>query len=218
MVSSSSSACPLCAESEIVDFWHDRHRNYLQCSRCLLVFVPEKQHLSVEAEKVEYDLHQNSPNDKKYRGFLGRLASPLQERLRPGSIGLDFGCGSGPTISLMLNEGAHQTAVYDPIYFPDDKVFDRKYDFITATEVVEHLRSPGRELDRLWLSIRGGGWLGIMTKLVIDREAFSTWHYKNDLTHICFFSRQTFRWWAEKYNAALVFVEKDVVLFRKQQD
>ena len=207
--------CPLCANPEASAFWHDKRRNFLRCQRCLLVFVPPEQHLSANEEKAEYDLHQNLPDDEGYRSFLGRLAAPLLERLSPGSVGLDFGCGPGPTLSLMFNEIGHRMKDYDPFYAPDPHVFDQQYDFITATEVVEHLHSPGRELVRLWSCLSEGGWLGIMTKMVIDRGAFSAWHYKNDLTHICFFCRQTFQWWAEKHGAALTFVGNDVILLRK---
>ena len=104
---------------------------------------------------------------------------------------------------------------FDPIYAPDSQVFARQYDFITATEVVEHLHSPGLELSRLWSCLPEGSWLGIMTKMVIDRTAFSTWHYKNDMTHVCFFCPLTFQWWAEKYGAKLVFEGNDVVLLKK---
>jgi hypothetical protein len=207
--------CPLCADPEVTDFWQDRKRDYLQCRNCNLVFVPPEQHLSASEEKAEYDLHQNSPDDTGYRSFLGRLAAPLLEKLSPGSVGLDFGSGPGPTLSLMFNEAGHQMAVYDPFYAPGQTVFNDKYDFITATEVVEHLHRPGEELERLWAILQPGGWLGIMTKMVIDREAFAVWHYKNDLTHICFFCRPTFQWLAKKQGAILTFVGTDVVLLRK---
>ena len=206
----------MCANPEIADFWSDDRRDFLRCSRCQLVFVPPEQHLSHGDEKGEYDLHQNSQDDEGYRRFLSRLSDPLLERLRPGSFGLDFGSGPGPTLSLIFEEAGHQMSVYDPFYAPNPKVLSRQYDFITATEVVEHLRSPGQELARLWSCLLDGGWLGVMTKLVLDREAFSTWHYKNDLTHICFFCRQTFLWWAEQHGAELVFAGNDVVLLQRQ--
>jgi len=50
-----------------------------------------------------------------------------------------------------------------------------------------------------------------MTKRVLDKKAFSTWHYKNDPTHICFFSEATFQWTAEQLGMRLKVVEKDVV-------
>jgi len=56
--------------------------------------------------------------------------------------------------------------------------------------------------------------LGIMTKLALDREAFACWHYKNDRTHVSFFSRETFTWLAAEWNAELAFVGNDVILLR----
>ena len=70
------------------------------------------------------------------------------------------------------------------------------------------------------LSIRNehDGVLGIMTKLVIDRKAFSNWHYKNDLTHVCFFSHFTFEWLTQKYDAQLEIIDADVILLTKTQE
>ncbi len=60
-----------------------------------------------------------------------------------------------------------------------------------------------------------GGWLAIMTKLVRDREAFASWHYKNDPTHVCFFSRATWDWWADQHGVAVTYCGADVMLIRK---
>jgi hypothetical protein len=54
-----------------------------------------------------------------------------------------------------------------------------------------------------------------MTKPAVDEDAFRTWHYKNDLTHVCFFSPPTFTWLARQWNAELTFAGNDVVLFQK---
>jgi len=106
-------------------------------------------------------------------------------------------------------------AIYDHFYARDPSVLEKQYDFVTATEVVEHLHNPKKELDRLWACLKPGGWLGIMTKLALDREAFARWHYKNDPTHVCFFSRLTFEWLAAQWQAELTFADKDVILFYK---
>ncbi len=211
---SRSMHCPLCAGPGS-DFHRDRRRAYLRCGRCLLVWVPAEFLLLPEQEKAEYDLHRNRPDDPAYRGFLGRLATPLLQRLAPGSSGLEFGCGPGPALAAMLREAGHRLTLYDPFYFPDPGALEDCYDFITATEVVEHLHRPGAELQRLWTLLRPGGTLGIMTKLVRDREAFTTWHYKNDPTHVCFFSRDTWNWWAQGHAATVVFPAADVILLTK---
>ena len=69
-----------------------------------------------------------------------------------------------PALAAMLRERGLTVALYDPFYAPDESVWSRAYDFITATEVLEHLHEPARELDRLFAALRPGGWLGVMTK------------------------------------------------------
>jgi len=71
-------------------------------------------------------------------------------------------------------------------------------------------------LERLWACLKHGGILGIMTKLAPDQDAFSSWHYKNDPTHVCFFSQFTFKWLADQWGAELTFADKDVVIFSKK--
>lgn len=207
--------CPLCTGKGLSPYFTDRRRKYLLCDTCKLVFVPPEWHLSPAAEKAQYDLHQNYPEDFRYRLFLSRLMHPLVEKLTPGARGLDFGCGPGPALAQMLVEAGFTMALYDRLYAADERALSVNYDFITATEVVEHLRDPARELDRLWSLINPGGWLGIMTKLVSNAPEFANWHYKNDPTHICFYSAQTWCWWAEQHDANLEFVGSDVMLLQR---
>ncbi len=208
--------CPLCQAADDFTVYHqDKRRDYFLCRRCRLVFVPSGQFLSAEDEKAAYDLHQNSPDDQEYRRFLGRLFIPMHARLKPGSRGLDFGSGPGPTLSVMFEEVGYPMAIYDHFYAKDPSVLHGRYDFITATEVVEHLHHPKHDLERLWNLLEPGGNLGVMTKLVRDREAFARWHYKNDLTHVHFYSRPTFEWLAAQWQAELTFVGNDVMLFHK---
>ncbi|MHB8846363.1 MAG: class I SAM-dependent methyltransferase [Nitrospirota bacterium] len=208
--------CPLCGSGDAREYSRDKRRQYLRCRICGLVFVPALHHCSPADEKKRYDLHRNAPGDEGYRTFLRRMADPLVKRLAPGSEGLDFGSGPQPLLASLFREAGYSTAIYDHFYEPVPAVLERQYDFITATEVVEHLRDPMAELDRLWNCLRQGGWLGIMTRPVAQREAFPAWHYKNDLTHIRFFSPETFRWLADKWAADLEFLENDIVLFRKR--
>ncbi|MBI9109161.1 MAG: class I SAM-dependent methyltransferase [Spirochaetales bacterium] len=208
-------SCPLCAENRISLFFKDNTREYLLCRQCALIFVPSEYQLSAGEEKARYDLHQNNSEDEGYRSFLSRLSIPLLERLPPRQSGLDFGCGPGPVLSMMLEEEGHSMTLFDPYYRNNPEVLNRCYDFITATEVLEHLSAPGFELGRLLGMLRPGGYLGIMTKMATDLEAFSLWHYIQDDTHISFFSRQTFEYLAELHKVSLEFIENDVILMRK---
>lgn len=206
--------CPLCLTAGSALF-HQDMRDYYRCENCSLVFVPAQYYLSTSEEKFIYDQHENSADDPGYRTFLERLFLPLSQRLDKHSNGLDFGSGPGPTLSVMFEEIGHKMQVYDPFYAADHSVLKMEYDFITATEVVEHLHHPGKELDMLWSCLKHGGIIGIMTKRVIDQQAFSSWHYKNDPTHVCFFSIETFQWLAEQWGAGLEVINNDVVLLTK---
>lgn len=209
--------CPLCYQSQGHAYHQDKRRHYLQCPTCSLVWVDEEDRLDANAEKAMYDLHRNDPRDEGYRRFLSRFATPMLKKLAERSQGIDFGCGPGPTLSGMMEEHGHHVALYDIFYYPDETVLQSRYDFVMATEVIEHLHHPAQVWQQ-WLSmLKLGGWLGVMTKQVIDKEAFVHWHYKNDLTHVSFFSRETFNYLAKRDNLAIEFVGNDVVLLRKLQ-
>jgi len=208
--------CPLCIQDDVRIYFQDGRREFYRCTVCSLVFVPPRQFLPAEEEKKRYDLHRNSPDDLDYRRFLSRLFIPMQQRLAPGSAGLDFGSGPGPTLSRMFEEAGHSMKTFDHFYEHVPAVLERRYDFITATEVVEHLHDPKKELERLWACLKEGGWLGIMTSHAVPQEAFPLWNYKNDPTHICFFSLKTFAWLALQWNAEVTFADGDVVFFRKR--
>ncbi|MEP1214430.1 MAG: class I SAM-dependent methyltransferase [Marinobacter sp.] len=171
--------------------------------------------LDERRERAVYDLHDNDPRDEGYRRFLSKLTGPLLERLAPGARGLDFGCGPGPALAAMLREAGMEMALYDPFYYPDTSALGQQYDFITCTEVVEHLHRPAeifRRLDRL---LAPGGLLGVMTCFQTDDERFANWHYRRDPTHIVFYRRATMQWLASAHGWALEVPAKDVAFFRK---
>ncbi|QDT39688.1 class I SAM-dependent methyltransferase [Stratiformator vulcanicus] len=205
--------CPLCAAIS-APYLQDERRTYRQCSVCRLVFVVNSDLPSREVERRQYDLHENDPGDENYRRFLSRVFRPLHERLPPRSCGLDFGCGPGPTLSVMFEEAGHTMDVFDPFYFPNRSVLEQQYDFVTASEVVEHFHRPAEEFARLFSLLKPGGLLGLMTKRVRDRDAFAKWHYKQDPTHVCFYSAATFEWLAEDRGARFDVICDDVVIFR----
>jgi len=213
-------SCPLCGGSQSRLFHQDNNkrsqRSYYRCVQCHLVFVPPRYYLSPEDEKAEYDKHNNDMDDAGYRCFLNRLWIQLKPCLVSGQKILEFGCGPGPLLGEMIQEDGFEVSLYDHFYCPDQNVLtDSVYDGLTSTEVIEHLHHP-KQVFELWLSlIKPDGYLGIMTKLVSDQDAFANWHYKNDLTHVCFFSRECFQWLAEHYDLTVNFHGKDVIIFQR---
>lgn len=210
-----TSICPLCANPDIWHFHRDPKRDYYRCPGCLLVFVLSQQHLSLSQEKAIYDLHHNTVGDPGYTAFLSRLATPLLARIPENSVGLDFGCGPGPALAALFTANGHTVHLYDPFYANHPEQLQQAYTFVLCTEVVEHFRNPKQACDRLLNLVEPGGWLGIMTKLVIDADAFAKWHYKNDPTHVAFFSRPTFDWLASQYGCQLEFIGNDVIILRR---
>ncbi len=214
--SAADRVCPLCRGADTRDFYRAPDRPYRRCSVCALVFVPRTWHLSRAAEKAQYDLHCNGPSDAGYRHFLSRMTAPLAARLKPASAGLDFGSGPGPTLCVMLAELGHRVTNFDPFYAPDNDVLEQRYDFVTATEVVEHLSAPGAVLSQLWGLLLPGGWLGLMTQPAVQEADFGAWHYKNDPTHVTFFAHASFLWLGAQWGVEPQFFAGGVVLFHKQ--
>jgi 2-polyprenyl-3-methyl-5-hydroxy-6-metoxy-1,4-benzoquinol methylase len=128
---------------------------------------------------------------------------------------LDFGCGPGPLLANMMQHDGMTVSVYDHFYQPDKSVLKAGYyDAITSTEVIEHLHKP-KEVFEKWLSmLKPKGLLGLMTKRVTDQAAFANWHYKNDLTHVCFFSEACFAWLADEYELTYTLDANDVIIFQ----
>jgi len=173
--------------------------------------------LQSEQELQHYNLHENSPDDSGYRRFLSRLVDPLCERIPTDSAGLDFGCGPGPTLSVMLEEQGYSVALYDIHYRPDESLLDKDYDFITATEVVEHLKRPLEELMRLWECLRPGGYLALMTQRIECQDSFDNWHYILDPTHIGFWGKDSFLYLSDMLQSRhLEFYSDQVVFLQKQ--
>lgn len=208
-------SCPLCDTGQAPLFHQDKRRVYHRCCCCGLVFVPERFWLSAEKEHKHYSWHENNPTDLRYRKFLSRLCTPLLAYLEEGDRGLDFGSGPGPTLSVMLEEAGFEMAIYDLFFADDPAVFEQRYAFVTATEVFEHLFRPKQEIERLLSILNPRGVLGIMTKLVLNQEKFATWHYKNDPTHVIFFSQQTLEWLAQAYCLTLTNVAADAFILQK---
>lgn len=211
-----SETCPLCHHINTQDFHHGINRNYLRCPNCALIFVQREALLPPSREKKRYDLHENDPADTGYRSFLEQLLTPLTQKLGPPPLqGMDFGSGPGPALAMMLEARGYQMQLYDPYYAPQPGALTETYDFVTCTEAIEHFYNPGEDWELLLSLVKPGGWLGIMTKLVDDLEAFPHLHYIKDATHVSFFSRKTFRYLANRDGLNIEFFGDNVILLQK---
>ena len=213
--------CPLCERLKTNIFLREPGRAYYRCPDCRLIFADPAALPSPEEEKQRYLLHRNSPDDQNYREFLSRLAGPLAQHLGNKPLaGLDFGCGPGPALSVILEEMGYLMETYDPFFADNPSALSKQYDFVTCTETIEHFHFPGKEWSLLLSIIKPGGWLGIMTKMVADPDnenAFAGWHYRTDFTHVSFFSKETFRYLSKRDGLTVQFIDSDVILLKKHR-
>ncbi|MBE0534331.1 MAG: class I SAM-dependent methyltransferase [Phycisphaerae bacterium] len=212
----SETTCRVCLSGAAQQFCTAGERLYWRCRRCAATFVDAAHLPDAHTERGEYLLHENDPQDARYRGFLNRLVGPLQEKLRPGMQGLDFGCGPGPALGYMLAEKSCTIHCYDPFFRPDASLLERTWDFIFCSEVVEHFHRPGREFARLDAMLKPDGWLGIMTCFQTEDERFERWHYRQDLTHVVFYRRETFEYIAGQFGWRCEIPADNVVLMQKR--
>ena len=207
--------CPVCEGPHGQHFQTIEGRAYARCGQCDATFLLPAHLPTPEVERAEYELHRNTEDDAGYRAFLSRLATPLLQRVAPGSQGLDFGCGPGPVLAAMLREAGLHVALYDPFFHPDMAALDRRYDFITCSEVVEHFHQPAHEFRRLNRLLAPGGWLAVMTRFQTDDDRFAQWHYRRDPTHVVFYREATFAHLARLQGWTCEVPSPHVVLMRK---
>lgn len=207
-------ACPLCGAA-CGAAWRETTGSYRHCAQCDLVSRDPATWLDAAAERAYYGTHENRVDDPGYRRFLAQLAEPLMACLPHGARGLDYGCGTAPALAMMLGEAGFPTVGYDPFFVTDELVLAQRYDFVTCTEVLEHMHDPLRDLARIDAMLAQGGVLGLMTELRPPMADFSRWHYHRDPTHVGFHSGDSLRWAAGRFGWEPIRVGRRVSLWRK---
>ena len=207
-----TSLCPLCGETP-AEFHSEIGRHYWRCPTCALVFLDPSQRIAFDDEVARYALHDNRMGDPEYERFLARLAEPIIARTPVGARGIDFGCGQAPALGDMLTRSGRPTASYDPHFFPNDELLDVRYDFLTCSEVLEHVHEPLPLLDRFAALVRRGGIIGVMTGPYDTAGPFQDWWYRRDPTHVCFYAADTMTWIARRFGWALERPSSTVTVF-----
>ncbi len=209
-------ACPLCRSSAP----HSRldgplSRTYLLCDRCKMIFVPAEDLPDRDTEKAWYQTHENGIQNNGYVRFLNQAISPTLPYLPKNARGLDYGCGPGPTLHILLNRAGFACDNYDPFFVPDKP--DGPYDFIMSTECFEHFFDPPGEMENIGRLLKTGGILTIMTRFWEHKEEFPSWYYANDPTHVCFYHADTISWLAAHFGYQLLWTDhKRVIVLQKQ--
>ena len=210
--------CPLCGNSNTVEHYNDQTQQYRLCLICDLIFVPKPFHISSDHERNIYLLHENSIENQGYvdmfRRFLNEVL-PICDLDTNKTKVLDFGCGYEPVLQKILQKDGYTCDIYDAYFFSQVPLV--KYDLIVSTEVFEHFSNPAKEVELILSLLNSEGFVGVMTKQPLPSLDFSSWYYKKDETHICFYSPKCFEWIAKKYNLNLIYNNNDnIVVFSKK--
>ena len=208
-------ACPLCGAAgpfaSAVDVRKRRHR---VCGRCGLLFAEDEFLPAPAAEQARYASHRNGPGDAGYVAFLRQAVEPARPHLTPAMRGLDYGCGHTPTLCGLLAEAGLRCENCDPYFFPAPP--EGLFDFLFATEVVEHFFRPARDWAKMAALLKPGGLLVAMTAPWEDLASFAAWGYASDATHVAFYRRETMAWICGAFGfEALPSGNPRVFLFRK---
>lgn len=185
--------CSLCNTlSPIIHINEERY--YLKCPNCSGIFM-SKQFLPVDSIELDrYSTHNNDVNDPRYRKFVSPITNDILKDFNQNHIGLDFGSGTGPVITVVLKEQGYNITTFDPYFDNRPEVLTATYDYIASCEVVEHFHNPKLEFQKLKSLLKPTGKLYIMTDLYREEINFQDWYYKNDPTHVFFYQEATFEW------------------------
>lgn len=204
--------CSLC-NCATRDFEVIKEREYVQCTGCKAIFLSPQYHLSPQAEKYRYSLHNNDINDAGYIQFVNPVIEQIKSDFSPAAQGLDFGCGTGPVIASELKKSGFHLELYDPYFEPNKKVLKNLFDFIICCEVMEHFQTPLREFKLLRSLLKPAGKLYCKTAVWNEAIDFHNWHYKDDLTHVVFYNIDTLQWIKENLNFSEIDIQDNLIVF-----
>lgn len=206
--------CKLC-NGRTKDFGIFQNREFVQCLVCQSVQVLPDYYLSPAAEKQRYLLHHNDIHDSGYLHFVKPLLQKITQDQDINHSALDYGCGTGPIIASELSKIGFTINLYDPYFKNDKKVLEQKYDFIICCEVMEHFQEPNYNFSLLSKLLHPNGKIYCKTSLFEPNSDFNGWHYKNDKTHVFFYTEESLRWITAHLNFTSVCIEPEAIIFTK---
>ena len=206
-----SSICPLC-HSKGLKIHHSRNRDYYQCKQCTGVFVGKVAFLSANEEKKRYDNHSDDITQKGYQDFVSPCVLTVVNNFKTTDKGLDFGCGRSEVVAKLLQQKGYDTVGYDPYYKPNTYLLNSKYNYITSCEVIEHFNTPAVEFQRLKSLLLPNGKLILQTSILTSKIDFESWYYKNDPTHVFFYTQQCFQYIQSFYGFTSLEIENNLAV------
>lgn len=210
--------CHICDDPTLMFMDEKSQMLYYHCSACAYIFKHPAVYKDITDQKERYDLHENEEESEGYRAYFQRFLDFVLPLVQNPTNALDFGCGKSTLLVSMLEAEGIACDYYDPLYHPDGLSEDKKYDLIVSTEVFEHLHQPKEVFESLLDRLNTGGYLAIQTEFhPNEMGAFKNWYYKQDPTHIVFFTANTFEVLSSLYKCRFVDDNgKNMVVIKKK--
>lgn len=209
-----SNPCRLCS-GKTASFFKEVNREFVVCKTCEGIQLLPEYFISAKAEEDRYLTHNNDVEDVRYQNFVSPITSGVYKDFTTKNIGLDYGCGTGPVAATELEKKGYTVKLYDPFFYPDPAVLKKTYDFIICCEVMEHFYQPKQEFSKLSELLIPGGKIYCKTSLYSEEIDFKTWYYKNDPTHVFFYTEKSLKWIMENFKFSKVEVFPKLIVFNK---
>lgn len=186
---------------------------FWQCKDCEFLFKDPKYWPTPKQEKARYEKHQNG--NEGHLQFLSPMIEFVGSLYSTKSIGLDWGSGPVPVLAEALSKKGIQMDHYDPFFYPTRPLNHKKFDFITLTEVIEHVFDPRLFVNDLTSRLKPSGKLFVMTEPYPGIKELGSWSYRRDLTHVGFYCEKVFLKFSEIFHLELTEQRKNIFVFDK---
>ncbi len=231
--------CPFCKNNHLVETTIGL-KTYYQCvattdSGCGGFFLHPDYFDTPNEQKKRYSLHTNelTPENKPngYRKYLEKFISNVlqyeRKKEEDGNIHTLFDYGSGPSPALvMLLEELNMKFVFkndvvikhwDPFFCPDGDFFEYGADIVFCLEVIEHFEQPLDGFKGLEKACAKNGLIAIQTGLAPKSfDEFKKWWYKEDSTHVSFYTHKSIEECAKKVGLQLEGETGGIIFLRKK--
>ena len=206
--------CSLCSGNTSA-FLIYREQTYFRCKKCESILLNPDNLPKPEFEKFRYDMHSDDIESEGYQNFVAPLVNEVTENFLKNDSGLDYGCGKTAIVQILLQRKGFQIKGFDPIYKNETSLLNKKYNYITCCEVAEHFHYPALEFKKLSNLLLPKGKLILKTHLYNDTLNFEKWWYKNDPTHVFFYTEKSLQFIKETFDFKELKLKDKYVVFCK---
>ncbi|MCD4667244.1 MAG: class I SAM-dependent methyltransferase, partial [Sulfurimonas sp.] len=158
--------------------------------------------------------HENDVNDKGYQKFISPISDAILKDFTKDAKVLDCDAGTGPVLSKVLQDNNYTVKQYDPYFYNYPELLEQSYDYIGSCEVIEHFYDPYKEFKLLKKISNPSAKIYLMTEIYNEGIDFASWYYKNDPTHVFFYTKETFEWIKNEFAFKDVIINKRLIIFR----